>query len=64
MRLFGLSNTLMLLNGLLKFRYPDFTDEMLDEIERMTHGLKEHTFLIAAKIASIRARRLHGAESG
>jgi hypothetical protein len=63
MRLFGLSNTLMLLNGLLKFRYPDFTNEMLDEIERMTQGLKEHTFLISAKIASIRASRLRGANS-
>ena len=63
MRLFGLSNTLMLLNGLLKFRYPDFTNEMLDEIERMTHGLKEHTFLISAKIASIRACRLQDANS-
>jgi hypothetical protein len=57
-RVFGLSNVLMLLNGLLKFRYPDFTNEMLDEIERMTHGLTEHTFLIPAKIAAIRADRL------
>jgi len=57
-RFFGFSNVLMLLNGLLKYRYPDFTNPMLDEIERLTHGLSEHTFLIAAKLAAIRANRL------
>lgn len=57
-RVFGLSNVLMLLNGLLKYQYPDFSDQMLDETERMTHGLKEHVFLIPAKLAAIRARRL------
>jgi hypothetical protein len=31
---------------------------MLDEIERLTHGLQEHLFLIPAKIAAIRASRL------
>ena len=51
-RVFGLSNVLMLLNGLLKYRYPDFTNDMLDDIERMTHGsLTEHTFMIPAKQA-------------
>lgn len=57
-RVFGLSNVLMLLNGLLKFRHPDFTNQMLDDIERMTRGLTEHTFLVPAKIAAIRASRL------
>lgn len=57
-KLFGLSNVLMLLNGLLKYRHPDFTNQMLDEIERLTHGLNEHTFMIPGKIAAIRAGRL------
>ena len=57
-KVFGLSNVLMLLNGLLKYRYPDLTNEDLDDIERMTHGLEEHSFLIPAKIAAVRARRL------
>ena len=57
-RVFGLSNVLMLLNGLLKYQYPDFSNHMLDEIERLTHGLKEHPFLIPAKLAAIRASRL------
>ena len=57
-RLFGLSNILMLLNGLLKYRHPDFTNHMLDEIERLTHGLNEHPFLIPGKIAAIRVSRL------
>jgi hypothetical protein len=59
-RVFGLSNVLMLLNGLLKYRYPEFTNEMLDEIERMTHGLKEPVFRIPAKIAAVRTSRLSG----
>ena len=57
-RFFGLSSVLMLLNGLLKYRHPEFNDRMLDEIERMTHGLNEHLFLIPAEIAAIRAMRL------
>jgi hypothetical protein len=59
-RVFGLSNVLMLLNGLLKFLYPDFSNDSIDEIERLTHGLTEHIFLIPAKIAAIRASRLKG----
>lgn len=55
---FGLSNVLMLFNGLLRYRHNDFTSSMLDEIERFTHGLDEHTFLIPEKIATIRAMRL------
>lgn len=57
-RVFGLSNVLMLLNGLLKYRHSEFSNEMLDEIEKMTHGLSEHTFLIPAKLQAIRTRRL------
>lgn len=49
-RLFGLSNVLMLLNGLLKYQHNAFTNQMLDEIERLTHGLNEHTFMIPGKI--------------
>jgi len=57
-RFYGLRNVLMLLNGLLRYRYPDFSNQMLDEIERMTHGLNEHLFLIPARLAAIRASRL------
>ena len=57
-KVFGLSNVLMLLNGLLKYRHPDFTNDMLDEIERMIHGMHEHPFLIPAKLAAIRTNRL------
>lgn len=57
-RVFGLSNVLMLLNGLLKYRHPDFTNTMLDDIEKMLHGLEEHQFRVPAKIAAIRADRL------
>jgi hypothetical protein len=55
---FGLSNVLMLLNGLLRFRYVDFTNDMLDEIERFLDGLNEHSFQIPEKLAAIRTARL------
>lgn len=57
-KVFGLSNALMLLNGLLRCRYPEFTNDMLDEIERFLVGLKEHPFQIPEKIAAIRTARL------
>lgn len=59
-RNFGLSNVLMLLNGLLRYRFPDFTDAMLDDIERFTKGMKAGLFRIPQKIAAIRAQRLGG----
>jgi hypothetical protein len=62
-KVFGLSNILMLLNGLLKYRYTEFTNDMLDAIERFIHGLTEHPFLIPAKIATIRAGRLTAPKS-
>jgi len=58
MKAFGLSNTLMLFNGLLRHRYPDFTNDMLDDIEKFLVGLKEHPFQIPEKIAAIRTARL------
>ena len=58
MKSYGLSNILLVLNGLLKYRHPDFTGDTLDKIESMLHGLDEHQFMISAKIASIRTSRL------
>lgn len=56
---FGLSNVLLMFNGLLKYRHPDFTTEMLEWIENLVHQLKEeHTFQITEKIAAVRAYRL------
>jgi hypothetical protein len=57
-KVFGLSNALMLLNGLLRYRHPDFTNEMLDDIERFLVGLNEHPFQIPEKLAAIRTARL------
>src|SRR6266576_1250280 len=53
-----LKDALMLLNGLLRYRHPDFTNEMLDDIERFLVGLKEHPFQIPEKLAAIRTARL------
>lgn len=55
---FGLSNVLMLLNGLLRYRHSDFTNETLDDIERFVDGLNEHSFQIPEKLAAIRTARL------
>jgi hypothetical protein len=55
---FSLSNVLMLLNGLLRYRHSEFTSEMLDAIERFLEGSPEHAFRIPQKIAAIRAQRL------
>jgi hypothetical protein len=58
MKTHGLSNVLMMFNGLLRYRHPDFTPLMLDTIERFLQGSEEHPFRILPKIAAIRARRL------
>lgn len=58
MKDFGVSNALMMLNGLLRYRHSDFTTETLDTIERFLDGSQEHRFHIPQKIAAIRARRL------
>lgn len=55
---YGLSNVLMLLNGLLRYMHHDFDSSMLDDIEQMAHDSKEHTFRIPEKVAAIRAARL------
>jgi hypothetical protein len=57
-RVSGFNYVLMLINGLLKYRHPDFTNQMLDDIERTIQGLNEHPFLIPAKLAAIRTAGL------
>lgn len=58
MKTHSLSNVLMMFNGLLRYRHPDFTPQMLDTLERFLQGSDEHAFRIPQKIAAIRARRL------
>ena len=58
MKAFGISNTLMLFNGLLRYRHTDFNNQMLDELEKFVIGLNEHPFQIPEKIAAIRTLRL------
>jgi len=55
---YGYSNVLYMLNGLLRYRHPDFSNEELEEIERRISGVDEHKFGIEEKIAAIRAARL------
>jgi hypothetical protein len=58
MKAFGISNTLMLFNGLLRYRHTDFSNDMLDDLEKFLIGLNEHPFQIPEKIAAIRTLRL------
>ena len=55
---YGFSDMLMLLDGLLKYQYPDFSSEHLDEIEEAMRDVTEHTFKIHERLAAIRASRL------
>ena len=55
---YGFSNCLMLLDGLLRLKYPIFSEELLDTIENFIHGTDEHLFAIPERIAAIRALRL------
>ena len=63
-RVFGLSNILMLLNGLLNYRHSEFSPGDLDNIERFIHGLDEHPFRVPEKLAAIRAARLSAGPEG
>jgi hypothetical protein len=63
-KVFGLSNVLMLLNMLLRYRYTDFDNDALDETERLLLGLNEHAFQIPEKIAAIRTMRLRERAAG
>ena len=58
-KVFGLSNALLMINGLLRYRHPDFAPEALDQLEDFIFQLKkESAFRILDKIAAIRAHRL------
>lgn len=57
-REFGFSNLLWLVDGLLKFEHSAFSDDPLDAIERVVHGVDEHLFRIPQRIAAVRALRL------
>ena len=54
----GFSDFLIMLDGLLRFDHPSFTEKDLDEIERFLEGLEEYTFRIPERLVAIRAARL------
>jgi len=55
---YGFSDSLRMLDGLLRFDHPPFTEKDLDEIERFLEGLEEHAFRIPERLVAIRAARL------
>ena len=50
----GFSDSLRLLDGLLRYEYPNFTDRTLDDIDIFLQGIEEHTFRIPERIRAIR----------
>jgi hypothetical protein len=54
---YGFSDLLRLLDGLLKFKHPEFDDTLLDKIEKFIQGIDEHTFRIQERLVAIRADR-------
>lgn len=51
-------NVLRVLDFLLAFRYDEFEDHELDEIEKFTYSTKEHPFQIRERINAIRVRKM------
>lgn len=51
---YGFSDFLRLLDGLLRYQYPKFSTQMLDDIERFLKGIGEHTFRISERLSAIR----------
>ena len=58
---FGFSDTLGLINGLLRYEHPLFSDKELDLIDQFISNVEEHAFRIDEKINSIRSFRLSSA---
>ncbi|MFC1590411.1 hypothetical protein ACFL42_02830 [Candidatus Omnitrophota bacterium] len=51
---YGFSNLLRLLDGFLRYEYPNFTTETLDDIDVFLQGIEEYTFRISERIRAIR----------
>jgi len=56
---YGFSDSLGIINGLLRYEHQSFTDIELDLLEEFISNLKEHTFSIEDKLNSIRSFRLN-----
>jgi len=55
---YGFSDFLQLLDSLLKYEYPKFSTEILDDIEHFLKGIKEHTFRISERLLAVRTNLL------
>jgi hypothetical protein len=55
---FGFSNSLLLLDALLRVAHDQFTDETLGAIEKFIHDTEEDCFAIPERIATIRVLRM------
>ena len=54
----GFSDALGLINGLLRYQHPSFSDKELDLIDEFISTVEEHAFRIDEKINSTRSFRL------
>lgn len=55
---FGFSDFLRLLDGMLRFEHPSFSDDDLDDIEAFVKDIEEHAFRIEERVAAVRAYRV------
>ena len=56
---YGFSDSLRILDGLLRFEHASFSVELLEKIEVFVDGLDEHLFRIPERLSAIRAFRLN-----
>jgi hypothetical protein len=56
---FAIGNIMYMLNGLLRYLHPDFSEADLDSIEKLVDRVGSKDFHIRQKIAAIRAWRVH-----
>lgn len=61
---YGFSDFLRLIDGMLRFEHPSFTEEDLDEIEGFVRGIEDHSFRILERVAAVRAFRVRVGASG
>ena len=54
----GFSDYVRLLDGLLRYEHPKFTEEDLNKVEEFIDGLDEYVFHIPERLYAIRAYRL------
>ncbi|HRN70000.1 MAG TPA: hypothetical protein PLS49_02335 [Candidatus Woesebacteria bacterium] len=59
----GFSDMLRMIDFLLAYRYDEFNEELINEIEQFVYSTKEHSFRIKERINAIRVKNMIALES-